>query len=92
MHYSVVRLRGVRVAVVLVDGWQLAEQHARPLVRKLQAQLTLGVMLVARDAAAVNGLKAYADFDAQPYLFALLAGENIEWSRLPDEIEPELPF
>lgn len=92
MHYAVVGLRGVRMAVVLVEKSRLAPRHADPLILQLQAQFGMGVMLVARDLAALNGLRAYAQFDEVPYLFALLAGENIEWEEVPMVVEPELPF
>lgn len=92
MHYAVVGLRGVRMAVVLVERSRLAAEFAEPLIVQLQAQFRMGVMLVARDPAAVNGLRAYAQFDESPYLFALLAGENIEWEEVPVLAEPELPF
>ncbi len=92
MHYAVVGLRGVRMAVVLVERSRLAREHAEPLIQQLQAQFRMGVMLVARDPAALNGLRAFAQFDESPYLFALLAGENIEWEEVPVLVEPELPF
>jgi len=92
MHYAVLGLRGVRMAVVMVDKSRLAPGLADPLIVQLQAQFGMGVMLVARDPAALNGLRAYAQFDEAPYLFALLAGENIEWEEVPVVAEPEVPF
>lgn len=92
MHYAVVGLRGVRMAVVLVERSRLAAEFAEPLIAQLQAQFRMSVMLVARDPAALNGLRAYAQFDESPYLFALLAGENIEWEEVPALAEPEVPF
>lgn len=89
MHYSVLRLRGVRMAAVLVERGQL---HDDQLIVRLQMQLALPVMLVARDDASWKGVKARAQFDAAPYLGALLAQEDVEWSELGEPAEPELPF
>jgi len=89
MRYSVLRLRDVRVAVVLVDYGQLQDDA---LIAQLQTQLTLPVMLVARDESSLTRAKARAQFDAEPYLFAFLALDEIEWSELPAVEEPELPF
>lgn len=89
MQYSVLRLRDVRLAVVLVDGGQL---HDDALITQLQAQLALPVMLVARDDATLKGARARAQFDAEPYVFALLALDDVEWAELPAVEEQELPF
>lgn len=89
MHYSVLRLRGVRMAVVLVERSRL---HDDALIAQLQAQLGLAVMLAARDDAVWKGVKARAQFDATPYLNELLSIENVEWSPLPAVEESELPF
>lgn len=89
MHYSVLRLRDVRMAVVLVEGGQLQDDA---LISQLQIQLAMPVMLVARDEASAKGAKARAQFNAEPYLFALLALDEIEWSELPGQVEQELPF
>lgn len=89
MQYADLRLRGVRTAVVMVGPGQL---HDDALIARLQRQLSLPVMLVTRDEATVKGMRAYAQFDPAPYLFALLAGENVEWINLPVEVEPGIPF
>lgn len=89
MHYSVLRLRDVRMAVVLVEIGQL---HDDELIISLQAQLALPVMLVARHDGSWKGVKARAQFDALPYLSVLLAQDDIEWSELPAPVEPDLPF
>lgn len=89
MLYADLRLRGVRMAVVMVGAGQLRDDM---LIARLQRQFGLPVMLVTRDEAAVKGMRAYAQFDPAPYLFALLAGENVEWIELPAETEPEIPF
>lgn len=89
MHYSVLRLRDVRMAVVLVENAQL---HDDVLIAQLQTNLSLPVMLVAKDDVSLKGAKARAQFDAEPYLFALLARDDVEWSELPVQEEPELPF
>jgi hypothetical protein len=89
MLYADLRLRGVRTAVVMVGTGQLRDDA---LLARLQRQFALPVMLVTRDDSAIKGMRAYAQFDVAPYLFALLAGENVEWVQLPEEVEPELPF
>jgi hypothetical protein len=89
MQYADLRLRGVRTAVVMVGVGQL---HNESLIARLQRQFALPVMLVARDEAIVKGMRAYAQFDAAPYLFALLASEDVEWRELPAEEEQDLPF
>jgi hypothetical protein len=89
--YSIQRLRGVRVAVVLVERRQLSWHLAAPLIVELQARFKLPVMLVARDDAAWNNAKAIAEFDAVPYLFALLATDDIDWNEM-EFAEPEVPF
>jgi hypothetical protein len=89
MHYSVLRLRDVRMAVVLVEGGQMQDEE---LISQLQTQLAMPVMLVARDEASLKGARARAQFDAEPYLFAMLALDDIEWTELPRQVEPELPF
>lgn len=89
MYYSVLRLRDVRMAVVLVERGQL---HDDALINQLQAHLALPVMLVTRDDTSMKGAQARAQFDAEPYLFALLALHDVEWAELPAAVEPELPF
>lgn len=89
MQYSVLRLRDVRMAVVLVEGGQLQDDA---LINQLQIQLAMPVMLVARDEASLKGAKARAQFDAEPYLFAFLALDDVEWVPLSQLEEPELPF
>lgn len=89
MHYSVLRLCEVRMAVVLVEKWQL---HDDRLLGQLQTQMALPVMLVARDDGGWQGVKARAQFYTVPYLGALLALDELEWAELPLPPEPELPF
>lgn len=86
MHYSVLRLRDVRTAVVLVKKAQLYNDQ---LIRQLQRDLGHPVMLIARDDSSWKGVKVNAQFDAAPHLYELLRMENIEWAEVP---EPELPF
>jgi hypothetical protein len=88
MNYAVLRLEGVRMAVVLVDRWKLQDE----LIVQLQTRLAMPVMLVSRDDAAWNGVRAKAQFDSAPYLCALLRAGEIEWAELPAEAEAELPF
>lgn len=39
-------------------------------------------MLVARDETNWAGAKAYAHFEAEPYLYALLQVREIDWCEL----------
>lgn len=89
MHYSVLRLRDVRMAVVLVQVGQLRDDR---MLAQLQARFALPVMLVARDDGGWRGVKAWAQFEPAPYLACLLALEDIEWMELLEPAEPELPF
>lgn len=89
MQHAVLRLRGVRMAAVLVERSQL---HNQVLLARLQNRLELPVMLVVQDGTSWTGAKAKAQFDAEPYLYELLSNDDIDWSELPAEIENELPF
>jgi len=89
MQHAVLRLRGLRMAAVLVERSQL---YNHVLLAQLQNRLALPVMLVAQDGASWTGAKAKAQFDAEPYLYELLSNDDIDWSELPAEIEDELPL
>lgn len=91
MLHSIQRLRGVRMAVVLVERRQLGWNLAAPLIAELQPRFQLPVMLVARDNTAWNNAKSAAEFDSVPYLLELLAQGDIEWAEALFE-KPELPF
>lgn len=91
MLHSIQRLRGVRMAVVLVERRQLGRGVAGPMIAELQEKFELPVMLVARDDTAWNNARSAAEFDSVPYLLELLALGDIEWIR-PVFCEPELPF
>jgi len=39
-------------------------------------------MLVARDEAVWAGARVHANFEAEPYLYALLEAREIEWAEL----------
>lgn len=39
-------------------------------------------MLVARDETVWAGARAHANFEAEPYLYALLEAREIEWAEL----------
>lgn len=91
MLHSIQRLRGVRMAVVLVEPRQLAWDVAGPMVADLQAKFQLPVMLVARDNTAWNNARSTAEFDSVPYLLELLAQGEIEWTEAVFA-EPEMPF
>lgn len=90
MH-SIQRLRGVRMAIVLVERRQLGWDVAGQLIAELQPKFQLPVMLVARDSTAWNNARSVAEFDSVPYLLELLAIGEIEWVNAVFE-EPELPF
>lgn len=77
------------MAVVLVGKSQL---HDDALIGRLQQLLTLPVMLVTQDQSAVKGMRAFAQFDPAPYLFSLLAAEDVDWMEVPAEMESEAPF
>ena len=92
MHHVVIRLRGVRMVVVLVERWQLAPQHSDSLISQLQCRFALPAMLVSRDDATWSGSRARAQFDYMPYFYDLLAIDDLDWLELPAAVEPELPF
>jgi hypothetical protein len=86
MLYSVLRLRGERMVVGLVDRWQLNGRHAPVLLRHLQDRFSLPGMLVALDDSTWRTARAYAEFDSERHLFELLAmAAEIEWSEMPTE-------
>lgn len=91
MLYTIQRLRGVRMAVVLVERRQLGWEVAGPMIIQLQKAFRLPVMLVARDDTAWNNAKAVAEFDAMPCLLELLALSDIDWNE-EAFADPELPF
>jgi hypothetical protein len=93
MLYSIQRLCGARVAVVVVEPRQLAYDQSDKLIAELQLQFQYPVMLVAADRGEWVNAKAIAQFDATPHLFDLLAlRDEIEWHEVPAAVEPELPF
>lgn len=82
MMYSVQRLCDERVAVVLVERRALAEPQASRLLQQLQDELSTPVMLVARDTEGWLGIRARADFEPEPYIYALLGMRDIDWAPL----------
>jgi hypothetical protein len=83
MLYSVLRLRGERMVVALVDRWQLGGRHAPSLVEQLQSQFQLPAMLVAPDDSTWRTARAYAEFDSERPLFELLSTcADIEWNEM----------
>lgn len=84
MQYAVLRVRGVRTVVGLVERWQLGGRHAPDLVERLQQQFALPAVLVACDDSTWRTAKAYAANDSERPLFELLADAgDIEWQELP---------
>jgi hypothetical protein len=89
MMYSVQRLCEERVAVVLVERRALSEPQASDLLRQLQDELSVPVMLVARNSEGWLGIRARAEFDPEPYVYALLGMRDIEWAPLRRRCETE---
>jgi len=84
MLYAVLRLRGVRTVVALVERWQLGGRHAPVLVEQLQRQFELPAVLVASDDSSWRTARAYAANDSERPLFELLAtAADIEWKEMP---------
>lgn len=84
MQYAVLRVRGVRTVVGLVERWQLSGRHAPDLVEQLQRQFALPAVLVACDDSTWRTARAYAANDSERPLFELLADSaDIEWEELP---------
>jgi len=86
MLHTIQRLRGMRMAVVLVEPRQLSWDIAGPLIADLQPRFRLPVMLVARDDNSWNSARAVAEFDALPYLLELLSIYDVDWN---EEIFPD---
>lgn len=82
MQYTVLRLYEKRLAVVLVEKRDLVEPRASNLIHQLQCDLLLPVILVSRDCEEWTGVRARAEFDSTPYLYALLGVRDIDWSTL----------
>lgn len=89
MMYSVQRLCDERVAVVLVERRALCEPQASGLLQQLRDELSMPVMLVARDSEGWMGIRARAEFDPEPYMYALLGMRDIEWAPLRCRCETE---
>lgn len=82
MLYSVLRLRGQRMVVALVERQQLGRQ-APDLIKQLQDRFHVPAMLVASDSSWRTA-RAYAEFDTQRHLFELIGiAEHVQWSELP---------
>lgn len=93
MQYSIQRLRGARVAVVLVERRQMAREQSDRLIAELQLRFQYPVMLVAAEQGEWINAKAVAQFDSALHLFDLIAQRaEIEWLDLPEAVEPDLPF
>ena len=52
------------------------------LIQLVEEKLSVPVMLVARDEAVWAGARVHANFEAEPYLYALLEAREIEWAEL----------
>jgi hypothetical protein len=48
----------------------------------MEELLPCPVMLVARDETNWAGARVYAHFEAEPFLYALLQGRDIDWCEL----------
>jgi len=85
MLYSVLRLRGERMVVAVVERWQLGGRHAPRLLDQLQGRFHLPAMLVAPDDTSWRTARAYAEFDAERPLFELIASaDDVEWNELAE--------
>jgi len=82
IRYSIVRCGDNRVAAALVERKDLIEPRAGDLIRAVAARVSLPVMLVAKDEAIWTGARAHAEFETEPYLYALLEARDIEWISL----------
>lgn len=82
--FAVVRAGDSRVAAVLVDRRRLTAPGADRFLRWLESELALPVMLVARDDAVLVGARVRAEFDAKPYLFALMRAPDLEWTQIDE--------
>lgn len=89
MHYAVLRLCDTRLVVALVERWQLGSRHGSVLVEQLERQFDLPVLLVAADDSDWRNAKAYAEFESERHLYALIALEHVEWNELPANQEVE---
>jgi hypothetical protein len=82
MLYSVLRLRGERMVVALVERWQLG-RPAPELIKQLEDRFHVPAMLVALDDSTWRIARAYAEFDTQRPLFELIGmAEDVQWSEL----------
>jgi len=89
IRYSIVRSGENRVAAVLVERKDLVAPRADQLLRRVGDVLSLPVMLVARDEALWAGARAHAEFEAEPYLYALLEARDVEWAELGMALDVE---
>lgn len=74
------------MAAALVRKRDLVTPQSTSLIRRLEDILPCPVMLVARDDTSWTGARVYADFEAEPYFYALLQLREVEWCelRLPE--------
>lgn len=85
MQYAVLRVRGERTVVALVERWQLSARYAPGLVEHLQGEFSLPAVLVARDDSSWRTARAYSPGDSQRALFELLAtAADIDWNELQE--------
>jgi hypothetical protein len=82
MLYSVQRLCEKRLAFILVEKRDLVEPRASSLINQLQNDLTLPVILVSNDCETWTGFSARAEFNPDPYVYALLGARDIDWTPL----------
>lgn len=89
IRYSVVRSGENRVVAVLVERRDLIAPRRDQLIRRVADELSLPVMLVVPDDALWAGARAHADFEAEPYLYALLEARDLEWAELSLALDGE---
>lgn len=82
IRYSFVRVGENRAAAVLVERRDLIAPQSNSLICQLEELLPCPVMLVARDETNWAGARVYAQFEAEPFFYALLQARDIDWSEL----------
>ncbi len=89
IRYSIVRCGTGRVAAVLVERKDLVSPRAEQLIRLVGDCLELPVMLVALDETLWAGARVRAYFEAEPYLYALIAERDVDWRELAVHLDTE---
>jgi hypothetical protein len=79
------------VIAALVAKRELIAPQCDCLIRRIEALLPSPVMLIAKDESNWAGALVYAQFDADPFFYALLQARDIDWCELLlPECEPAI--